>query len=115
VVRSEAAFLVSQKTGGPCSEKKINHGSVSPLGSLHEGGLMGDGIGGVGISLVLKKEVGHAEVTMGSGVKQAGIERQSGLVSEQRFDETDLTLTGGLEQKGGEIGGGQHGLVEKRA
>jgi hypothetical protein len=74
-------------------------------GGLHERGLVGGGVDGVGIGLMLEQEVGHAKVSMGSRVEEALVKRQGRLVIEEGFDEADFTLAGGEKHEGGELRG----------
>lgn len=64
---------------------------------------MCDGVKGVGIGLMLKQKVGHAQVAMGGRVEEALVEGQGGLVVEQGLDKADFALAGGEEDEWGEF------------
>jgi hypothetical protein len=104
-VGSEVSVFAGEEAGGASGEEEVDYGEMASGGGLHERGLVGGWVDGVGIGLMLEKEVGHAKVAMGGSVEEAVVERQGGLVIEEGFDEADFTLAGGEKHEGSELCG----------
>ena len=104
-VGGELSVLVGEEAGGSGGEEEVDYDEMASGGGLHERGLVGGGVEGVGIGLMLEKEVGHAEVAMGGGVEEAFVERQGRLVVDQGLDEADFALAGGEKYERGELCG----------
>lgn len=104
-VGGELSVFVGEEAGGSGGEEEVDYGEMASGGCLHERGLVGGGVDGVGIGLMLEKEVSHAKVAMGSRVEEALVERQGRLVIEEGLDEADFTLAGGEKHEGGELRG----------
>jgi hypothetical protein len=108
-VGGEVCVFVGEEAGGSGGEEEVDNDEMASGGGLHERGLVGGGVEGVGIGLMLEKEVGHAEVAMGGSVEEAFLERQGRLVVDQGLDETDFALAGGEKHERGEFRGGEGG------
>ena len=112
-VGGEVSVFVCEEAGGASGEEEVDNGEMAGGGGLHERGLVGGWVEGVGIGLMLEKEVGHAEVAMGGSVEEAGVERQGWLVVDQGLDQADFALSGGEKYERGEFRGGEGGEGEE--